>query len=212
MTPARQRSNIAGVVTGCCAALAIFVSPALGQSSDGEATTLASAQYHFTVAIPSECRHEEGPGTIDALCPTDAEPNGMRTESRRLSAFVLQVSAQTVPEDAGKSAQELADRYTEAMFKEELPGAVCGESDNTRAKLQNVKAVREETRVVYAADIVCSSVRFLQVPERTASVRYILDPAGRYRLIARSASSDFQKEIPKIEAFFSSFAITPAKK
>jgi hypothetical protein len=212
MTGTVQPSNIAGPVIGCCAALAIFMSPAFGQRSVGEVTTLASARYHFTVAIPSECRHEEGPGTIDALCPPDAEPNGTGTEGRRLSALVLQVSAQTVPEDAGKSARELADRYTEAMFKEELPGAVCGESDNTRAKLQNVRAEQEETRVVYAADIVCSSVRFLQVPERTASVRYILDPAGRYRLVARAASNDFQKEMPKIEAFFASFAITLAKK
>lgn len=210
MTGIARRMQIAVLLAVCWAACVSAALPAFGQGPDSGSKHVTSAQHHFTVTLPSQCRHEEGPGTIDAICSPDSELNGTRTAGNRLTAFVLQVSAEAAAEDAGKSPSELAERYTEAMFIKELPAAVCGESDNTRAKVRNVKTIQEETRVVYTADVVCSSVRFLQVPERTASVRFIVSPGARYRLIARATSDEFEKEKAKIDAFFANFAITSA--
>jgi len=210
MTGTGQRNPSVGPLAACCAIIALIVAPAPGHASD--TTAVENPQYGFVVALPSDCRHEEGPGTVDAVCSPDGEPRDPRVASRTLNALVLQVSAETSAADAGKTPSELAQQFTEAMFQAELPEAVCGESDTTRAKVQNVKATPDETRVVYSADVVCAGVRFLQVPQRTASVRYVIAPTGRYRLVARSTSEEFEKHKAKIEAFFASFAVTPAAK
>lgn len=209
MTAAARHHLFAGLLPGCFATLVLVSTPTLGQSA-GDTKAFENKQYNFSVALSVDCRHEEGPGTLDAFCSPDMEHDGSRAVSTRLSALSLQISAETVASDAGKTPSALAQQYTEAMFKAELPEAVCGESDSTRAMVQNVNPSNDETSVVYTADVVCAGVRFLQLRQRTASVRYVIAPTGRYRLIARAASEEFEKQKARIEAFFASFAVTPA--
>jgi hypothetical protein len=211
MTGGARHHLFASLLAGCCALVVLIAAPAFGQSSD-DARRIDNTQYNFSVMLSAECRYEEGPGTLDATCSPDIEQGDSRAPAGRLSVLSLQISAETVPGDAGKTPTDLAQQYTEAMFRAELPEAVCGESDSARAKVQDVKATPDETRLVYTADVICSGVRFLQVPQRTAIVRHIIAPTGRYRLVARSTSEDLEKQKAKVEAFFSSFAITPPAK
>ena len=45
----------------------------------------------------------------------------------------MEVGAEIVAGDAGRTASDLAQRYDEAAFREEVPQAICGESDASRA-------------------------------------------------------------------------------
>jgi hypothetical protein len=168
-----------------------------------------NAQYRYAVALPEGCRHEEGPGTVDAVCSPDLDPERSAAASN-VRALVLEVGAEVVADDAGKTAGELAQRYGEATFRAELPETVCGESDGARAKIDNVKQLLEPTRVVYTANVVCAEVRFLQVGERRASVRFLIAPDARYRLVARAPAEDYEKQRGTIESFFASFRALPA--
>ena len=62
---------------------------------------------------------------------------------------------------ATQAVSRAGQRYGEEAFRAELPEAVCGESDRTRVKIENVKQVLEEARVAYTADVLCSEVKFL---------------------------------------------------
>jgi hypothetical protein len=197
-------------LAACTAALVVAFTtlPAASQAA-GDMKTFANAQYGLAVSLPSGCRYDEGPGTIDAICSPGLDSEKSTTIDK-LSAFVLQVSAEAAPpEDAGKTANELAQRYGEAVFKAELPEAVCGESDTGRVKVADVKSILEETRVVYTADVTCSEVKFLQVGERRAAVNYMIAPDARYRLVARALAEDFEKHRSVIDAFFASFRVGP---
>lgn len=202
----------APLVVACISALAVAFTgvPAASQAT-GEMKTFDNAQFGFTVVLPSGCRHDEGPGTIDAICSADLDPQKGATADK-LNAFVLQVGAETLADDAGRTPGELAQRYSEAAFKEELPEAVCGEADAARTKVENVKSILEEARVVYTADVVCSEIKFLQVGRRKAAVRHLITPTARYRLVARAPLEDFDKQWPVIVAFFASFRAAPVGK
>jgi hypothetical protein len=75
-----------------------------------------------------------------------------------------------------------------------------------------VRQVLEEARVVYTADVVCSEIKFLQIAERRASVRLLIVPGMRYRLVARAPREDFEAQKDAIEAFFASFSDQPPGK
>jgi len=173
--------------------------------------TIENSQFRYAVALPGGCRHEEGPGTIDAVCAVDFDPERSAVASNA-SALVLAVGAEVVAGDAGKTATELQQRYGAAGFREELAEAVCGESDTARVKIGNLKEVLEDARVVYTADVVCAEVKFLQIGERRASVRFVIAPDFRYRLVARALAEDFEKQRETIDAFFASFRVLPAGK
>ena len=81
-----------------------------------------------------------------------------------------------LPDDAGKSPADLAQRYGEAQFTDELPEAICGESDRAAVKVDNAKQVLEEARVVYTADVTCPEIKFLGLGERRAMVQFLLTP------------------------------------
>jgi len=191
------------------AAWMIFATAPAVSQGDGETKVFENTRYNFTVALPAGCRHDEGPGTIDAICSADLDPKESAT-ANKVSALVLQVSAETVADDAGRTASELAQQYGETAFKSEVPEVVCGEPDGARVKVENVKAVLEVARVVYTADVVCSEIRFLQIGERRASVRFLIGPAARYRLVARAPADAFSSQKALIDAFFASFDVTPA--
>jgi hypothetical protein len=198
----------AGVVTAGATilGLALLVAPSAGRAAS---KTLENGAYHFVVAVPEGCRHEEGPGTVDAICSADLDPEASATASRA-RALVLQVSAEIVADDVGKTAHELAERFGAAAFQEELPAAVCDETEKGRARIANVKMATEENRIEYTADVVCAAVRFLQLGERRASVRYVIGAGGRYRLVARAPAEDFAGRKEVIAAFLASFRMLPA--
>ena len=173
--------------------------------------TFANERYHYSVALPAGCRHEEGPGTLDAVCAPDLDAE-RSAQSNSTTALLLEVSAEIVADDAGQTASELAQRYNEASFQSGVPEAVCGESDAKRVRIKNIKQTLEDSRVSYSADVICAEVRFLQVAERRASTRYIIGPDARYRLVARAPIEDFERHTQAIESFFESFRILPARK
>jgi len=182
-----------------------------GAQAPAETKTFENGQFRFSVAVPAGCRHEEGPGTIDAVCSPDFDPERSAVAANA-SALVLLVAAEAVAGDAGKTGSELQQRYGEAGLREELSEAICGESDKARVKISNVKEAVEATRVTYTADVVCAEVKFLQIGERRASVRHVITPDARYRLVARALAEDFDKQREAIDAFFASFQVLPATK
>jgi hypothetical protein len=125
------------------------------------------------------------------------------------SALVLEVGAETVPADAGVATADLAQRYGETQFKEELPEAVCGEPDRAKVKIDGPRQVLEEARVVYTASVVCPEIKFLGLGERRAQVRFTITPGVRYRVMARALKDDFDKRKEVVDAFFASFKILP---
>ena len=126
---------------------ALLLAPLAAQQPASSMLTVESpAPHRYTVKLPSGCRQQEGPGTIDAICSTefDAEKSA---EASAAASLVFEAGAETVADDAGKAGPALAGGYGEEAFKAELPEAVCGESDRARVKIENVKQVLEEGRV-----------------------------------------------------------------
>ncbi len=191
-------------------AAALCVLPALAQTTPAAMQAFENPKFHYAVSLPSGCRHDEGPGTLEAVCSPEFDAEKSATASAAASV-VLEVATETVAEDADKPAAELAQRYSEAQFKEELPEGVCGESDRARVKIDNVKQVLEDARVVYTADVVCSEIKFLGLGERQAVVQFLITPGLRYRLMARALKEDFEQKKPSIDAFLASFRVTTAR-
>ena len=188
----------AGAVRGAARRLALA-------QSRPQTKAFESSRYRYSVALPAGCRHDEGPGTLDAVCSTELDPEKSAMASAA-AALVLEVGAEPVPDDAGKTPADLAQRYDEAQFKAELPEAICGESDKARVKIDNVKQVLEAARVVYTADIACPEVKFLGLGERRATVQFLITPGaalsadgacaeGRFRA-AQGGHRRFLREFP----------------
>jgi hypothetical protein len=166
------------------------------------------AELRYSVELPNGCRHDEGPGTLDAICSPDLDPEKSAAASAAV-ALVLEVGVESVPADAGAPPAELAQRYGEAQFKEELAEAICGESDRAKVKIDNPKQVLEAARVVYTAGVTCPEIKFLGLGERRAMVQFVIAPGLRYRLMARALTEDFEKRKEAVDAFFASFRILP---
>jgi hypothetical protein len=198
----------AALLTTAAATFASMPTSTAAAQDQAATKTLANERYRFTVAVPAGCRQEEGPGTVDAVCSSDLDPEHS-ARVRKAAALVMGVAAEMVPADSGKTVAELAQLYGEPAFRDELPEAICGESNQTRVKLENVQPQIEATRVVYVAEVTCAAVKFLQIGERHASVRYLIGPDARYRLVARALTDDFAKHKQTIEAFFASFRVLP---
>jgi len=194
------------------AALALLVVVANGPAAaQGPATkTFENADLRYRVSLPAGCRHEEGPGTLDAVCSAelDAEKSAGADAA---ASLVLEVGAERVPDDAGASIADLAQRYGETQFKDELPEAVCGEADKARVKIANVKQVLADARVAYTAVVTCPEIKFLGLGERGAMVQFLITPGLRYRLIARALKEDFEQRKEAVDAFFASFRTLPAE-
>jgi hypothetical protein len=191
------------------AALALIAALSVGGAHAGpDSKTFESSTYRYGVALPAGCRHEEGPGTLDAVCSSDLDPE-KSAQASAASALVLEVGAEAVPADAAAAAPDLAQRYGETQFKEELAEAVCGESDRAKVKIDSPKQVLEEARVVYTAGVLCPEIRFLGLGERRALVRFMITPGVRYRVMARALKDDFDKRKEVVDAFFASFRILP---
>ncbi len=176
-----------------------------------ETKVYESDDLRFSVAVPAECRHEQGPGTLDAVCSADLDAEKSK-EASAAASLILEVSTEPVPDEGGKEAEELARHYTQAQFKAELPEFVCGDPDPARVKVEDTRQVFEAARVVYTASVTCPEIRFLALGERRATVQYVLTPGVRYRLMARAPVDDFEHRKEEVEAFFASFRPLPESK
>ena len=186
-------------------ALALFAASATSQTAV-TTTGFENPEYRYSVALPTGCRHEEGPGTLEAVCSVELDPD-KSAEASAASSLVMEVVAEAVPDDAGKAPSALAQNFGEGQFRQELPETVCGESDDSRVKIDNLDKAVEETRVVYTASVTCPGIKFLALGERRATARYLITPGLRYRLMARALSEDYEQRKDAIDAFFSSFKV-----
>ena len=170
-----------------------------------------SSEFHYAVALPDGCRHDQGPGTIDAICSPELDA-AKSAEASAAASLILEVGAEVVEQDAGKPVETLAQAYGESAFKDELPESICGESDKARVKIENVKQSLEAGQIVYTADVACPEIKFLGLGERRAVARFLITPGLRYRLMARAQTGDFEQNKPAIDAFLASFRVLPADK
>lgn len=158
--------------------------------------TFENAELKYRIELPGECRHFEGPGTLEAVCAPDLDPKAS-ADIPAAAALLLEIDAEAVPADA--------KAYSLAEFRDELPDAVCGESDAAKVALAGVAESKSADTTTYSAVIDCPPIAFLGLPERTAEARYVVAPGMRYRLMARVPVGDKAKAKPAIDAFFSSF-------
>jgi hypothetical protein len=179
-----------------------------GAQAAADTVTVENAKYRYSVALPKACRRDEGPGTLDATCSPDLDQD-KSAAANAARALVLEVSVEAVPADAGAAPADLAQRYGEKEFKEELAEAVCGESDRAKVKIEDAKQVLEEARVVYTAGVACPEIKFLGLGERRAGVRFLITPGLRYRLMGRALKEDFEQRKEAVDAFFASFRVLP---
>jgi hypothetical protein len=187
--------------------------PALVSSALGEAVptkTFDSTEFHYSVALPSGCRHEQGPGTLDAVCSPELDA-AKSLDAPATASLLLEVDVEPVPQDAGKAAADLAQHYDEARFRDELPEAVCGETDRARVKIDNVKHILDGARVMYTANISCPEIKFLGLGERNGVAQFLITPGLRYRLLARAPKEEFDQNKATIDAFFASFKTSPGE-
>ena len=156
-----------------------------------------NAELKYSVTLPSECRTEQGPGTLEAICSPDFD-EAKSAEMATAQALLLELDAEKIPAEA-------RDAYTETEFRQELPESVCGESGDGKTKLSDVKVATDGAISSFSANVICPELKFLSLPERSASVRYVIAPGFRYRLMARSLRSDSDKVKSAADAFLASF-------
>jgi hypothetical protein len=199
-------SRVSKVVLGAgLGALALFAASATSQTAI-TTTGFENPEFRYSVALPTGCRHEEGPGTLEAVCSVELDPD-KSAEASAASSLVMEVVAEQVPDDADKAPSALEQKFGEGAFRQELPETVCGETDDSRVKIDNLDKAVEETRVVYTANVTCPGIKFLALGERRATARYLITPGLRYRLMARALTEDYEQRKDAIDAFFSSFKV-----
>ncbi len=183
--------------------IAILLSGVGAAPAMAKPRTIENPDLKYTVVVPGECRTEEGPGTFEAICAPDLD-EAKSAEMSAAGALLLEVDAEAVPADA--------KTYGEAEFRQEVPEAVCGESDTGKVKLGDVKVLKDDTGTTFSATVTCPDIKFLGLSERQAQVRYVMMSGSRYRLMARALSNDAAKVKPAMDSFFASFKITAGSK
>jgi hypothetical protein len=185
------------------AAAAAMLGFALLQPVAAKPRTIDNADLKYSITVPGECRTEEGPGTLEAICSPDFD-EAKSAEMSAAGALLLEIDAEAVPADAKP--------YGEAEFRQEVPEAVCGESDTAKVKMAEVKAAKDAAATVLTASVTCPEIKFLGLGERQAQVRYVMQPGFRYRLMARALTSDAGKVKVATDSFFASFKTTGGAK
>lgn len=201
-----QRS--ASSLTLAAVATAAFVASASAQTPV-PTVPYESAQYRYTINLPSGCRHDEGPGTIDAICSADLDSD-KSASAPAAASLVLEVTAERVTAPEGPSSgAALAEAFKEGDFRDELPETVCGSPDKARVKIEDVKQAADAASVTYTAKITCPEMKFMGLGERLATVQYVITPGMRYRLFARAPSEQFEQSKAVIDMFLASFRVLP---
>jgi hypothetical protein len=189
------------------AGIPLLAGPALSEATPTK--TFENTELRYSVVLPAGCRHEEGPGTLDAVCSPELDA-AKSLDAAAAASLLLEVDVERVPQDTGKAATDLAERYGESNFKDELPEAMCGEADRARVKIDNIKQVIDGARVMYTARVACPEIKFLGLGERDGIAQFLITPGLRYRLLARAPKDDFDQNKASIDAFFASFKTLPA--
>lgn len=162
-----------------------------------------NAELKYSITVPAECRVEEGPGTMEAICSPDLD-EAKSIELPAATSLLLEIDAERVPADASA--------YGEAEFRREAPEAVCGDGDNNKVKMTDVKVAKDGAASTFTANITCPEIKFLGLAERTAKVQYVMTPSLRYRLMGRSLSSDAIAAKATIDSFLQSFKSSAERK
>ena len=183
------------------ATLVAVAAPAV--AAQGKPRVIENAELRYTVTVPSECRVEEGPGTFEAICAPDFD-EATSVEMAAATALLLEVDAEPVPADA--------KAYGEAEFRQEVPEAVCGESDTAKVKLGDVTVTKDGAATILSAVVACPEIKFLGLAERRGQVRYVMQPGYRHRLMARSLVADGDRVKSAVDAFLASFKSTAETK
>lgn len=150
----------------------------------------------YRIELPETCQHNEGPGTLEAVCAPSLDAKAS-TDVAAAAALLLEIDAEAVPGNATP--------YGLTEFRDELPDAVCGESEAAKVRLTEVAQSQAGTTTTFRAIITCPAIAFLGLPERIAEARYVMAPGMRYRLMARVPAGDVAKAKPAMDAFFASF-------
>jgi hypothetical protein len=182
------------------AALFIVFTPV---PSSAKPLTITNATLGYSVVVPSECRTEEGPGTLEAICAPDMD-EAKSADLPVATALLLEVDAEPVTSIAEAT-------YGDTEFRRDVPVAVCGDGDSFKVKISDLKTTREGGTAVLSATITCPEIKFLGLAERQGQVRSVITPKFRYRLLARSLLSDAAAVKPAIDSFFQSFKPTQGK-
>ena len=80
---------------GLALAVALTASLALAQSTV-ETKAFESSEFRYSVTLPAGCRHDEGPGTLDAICSNELDPE-KSAKADATSALVLEVGGRAGP-------------------------------------------------------------------------------------------------------------------
>jgi hypothetical protein len=183
---------------GAAVALGL-AAPAAAQPATPAMRPFESVELRYAVMLPADCRHEEGPGTLEAICTPDLDAR-RAAELPSAGAFVLEVDGENVPADA--------KIYDAAAFQAELAESVCGESDATKVMIRGGVQSAMTGAQVFTATVVCPEIKFLALPVRTAEVRTISYPRFRYRLMSRWPGEATPGVRTATAAFFASFRST----
>jgi hypothetical protein len=162
-----------------------------------------SPELRYRVALPTACRHEEGPGTLEAICDPMLDPE-LSKEAAAATAFFLEIEAEKVA--------ATAPAYGEDEFRADAPEHVCGEGDRAKVKLSAIDKGTQDGVTTFSAEVVCPPIRFLGVPERKALVRTVVSPGFRHRLMVRALAADLDRLRPIAQAFLASFKLLPETK
>jgi hypothetical protein len=175
---------------------------AFGSSAEASTKPFENAELGYRIALPVVCRHQQGPGTLEAICATDLDA-AKSQDIQAAAAIVLEVDGEITPPEA--KPFEIAD------FRMELPEAICGEADANKVKLSNVREAKDAGVITYTADVTCPEMKFLGLPERRAEARTVIAGKYRYRLMARYPSADIDMAKPLAKAFYDSFQLQPTR-
>jgi hypothetical protein len=152
----------------------------------------------YEVAMPANCRHDIKPGTIETICSPDLDANKAKW-LKAAGAWLFELDGEIAPADA--------TAYSLAALSSELPDMVCGESDASKVRVENVSHTKDAGRETFAADVTCPPVSFLNLSERRAKVQVIVAGQKRFRMMVRAPSADADRALPMARAFFDSFKL-----
>ena len=126
-------------------------------------------------------------------------PSSTRRRARRPAPpprWCWRWAPSTVPTTPARRPPTWRSATTRRSFKEELPEAVCGEADNgarqDRATARQV--VEDGASRVHGRRRLSRRSSSWQLGERRATVRFLITPGMRYRLMARAPTEDFEKQ------------------
>ena len=77
---------------------------ALAQTPAPDDGRLSEYRLKYAIALPTGCRHDEGPGTLEAICATDLDPE---LEKRSQRARLARCCSKSMPSNVAGRGQAL---------------------------------------------------------------------------------------------------------